>query len=88
MRRSKLTETQIAFMLRQAEEGTAVADVCRKAMRGMTPFMLNQVRRPSNERHFCQTKPRRSLARRCRRDETIIPTLTIIDSTQRETAAR
>jgi putative transposase len=29
--RSKFTEAQIAFILRQAEEGTAVAEVCRKA---------------------------------------------------------
>jgi putative transposase len=31
MKRSKFTEGQIAFVLRQAEEGTAVAEVCRKA---------------------------------------------------------
>ena len=31
MKRSKFTESQIAFILRQAEEGTAVAEVCRKA---------------------------------------------------------
>lgn len=31
MKRSKFTEAQIAFILRQAEEGTAVAEVCRKA---------------------------------------------------------
>jgi putative transposase len=31
MRRSKFTEAQIAFVLRQAEEGTAVGEVCRKA---------------------------------------------------------
>lgn len=31
MKRSKFTESQIAFILRQAEEGTTVAEVCRKA---------------------------------------------------------
>lgn len=31
MKRSKFTEAQIAFILRRAEEGTAVAEVCRKA---------------------------------------------------------
>lgn len=31
MKRSKFTEGQIAFILRQAEEGSAVAEVCRKA---------------------------------------------------------
>ena len=31
MRKSKFTEAQIAFVLKQADEGTAVAEVCRKA---------------------------------------------------------
>ena len=31
MKRSKFTEAQIAFILRQAEEGTTVGEVCRKA---------------------------------------------------------
>lgn len=30
MKRSKFTDQQIAFALRQAEEGTPVAEVCRK----------------------------------------------------------
>ena len=30
MKKSKFTEQQIAFALRQAEEGTSVAEVCRK----------------------------------------------------------
>jgi putative transposase len=30
MRRSKFSEEQIAYALRQAEAGTAVADVCRQ----------------------------------------------------------
>ena len=31
MERSKFTDSQIAFILRQAEEGTRVEEVCRKA---------------------------------------------------------
>ena len=31
IRRSKFTDAQIAYILRQAEEGTSVAEVCRKA---------------------------------------------------------
>jgi len=31
MKASRFTEAQIAFVLRQAEEGTAVGEVCRKA---------------------------------------------------------
>ena len=31
MKRSKFTEAQIAFILKQAEEGTAIGEVCRKA---------------------------------------------------------
>ena len=31
MRKSKFTESQIAFILRQADEGTAITEVCRKA---------------------------------------------------------
>jgi len=31
MKKSKFTEAQIGFTLRQAEDGTSVPDVCRKA---------------------------------------------------------
>ncbi len=31
MKKSRFSEQQIAFILRQAEEGTSVAEVCRKA---------------------------------------------------------
>lgn len=31
MKKSKFTDAQIAFILRQAEEGTPIAEVCRKA---------------------------------------------------------
>jgi putative transposase len=30
MKKSRFSEQQIAFVLRQAEKGTAVAEVCRK----------------------------------------------------------
>jgi putative transposase len=30
MKRSKFSEAQIAFVLEQAEDGTAIAEVCRK----------------------------------------------------------
>ena len=31
MKTSRFTEAQIAFVLRQADEGTAIGEVCRKA---------------------------------------------------------
>ena len=31
MKATKFTEAQIAFVLKQAEDGTAVAEICRKA---------------------------------------------------------
>lgn len=31
MKRSKFSEAQIAFMLKQADDGTSVGEVCRKA---------------------------------------------------------
>jgi putative transposase len=31
MKKSRFSEQQVAFILRQAEEGTPVAEVCRKA---------------------------------------------------------
>jgi putative transposase len=31
MKRSKFTEAQIAFILRQRDEGTAIGEACRKA---------------------------------------------------------
>ena len=31
MKKSRFSEQQIAFVLRQADEGTSVAEVCRKA---------------------------------------------------------
>ncbi len=32
MKASKFTESQIAFVLKQGDEGTPVAEICRKAM--------------------------------------------------------
>ena len=37
MKRSKFSEAQIAFILRQADEGTSVGEVCRKAGYRMRP---------------------------------------------------
>ena len=34
MKRSKFTEAQIAFILRHAEEGTTLAEICRKGATG------------------------------------------------------
>jgi putative transposase len=31
MKRSKFSEAQIAFVLKQAEDGTSIGEVCRKA---------------------------------------------------------
>ncbi|MFZ5796166.1 MAG: transposase, partial [Pseudomonadota bacterium] len=31
MKRSKFSEAQIAFVLKQAEDGTTIGEVCRKA---------------------------------------------------------
>jgi putative transposase len=31
MKRTKFSEAQIAFVLKQAEDGTSVGEVCRKA---------------------------------------------------------
>ena len=36
MKTSRFSDQQIAFVLRQAEEGTAVTEVCRKARRPIT----------------------------------------------------
>jgi putative transposase len=38
MRKSKFTDAQIAFILRQAEQGTKVEEVCRKAGISMQTF--------------------------------------------------
>lgn len=38
MKRSKFSEQQIAFILRQAEEGTSVEEVCRKAGVSQQPY--------------------------------------------------
>ena len=38
MKRSKFTEAQIAFVLKQVEDGTSIAEVCRKAGIAETTF--------------------------------------------------
>ena len=38
MKRSKFSEQQIAFILRQAEEGASVEEVCRKAGISQQPY--------------------------------------------------
>jgi putative transposase len=37
MRKSRFTEEQIAYAMRQVELGVPVAELCRKAVRGLTP---------------------------------------------------
>jgi len=62
VKRSKFTEAQIAFILRQAQEGTAVAEVCRKAgisdatlyswkkrYGGLTPSEVKRIRQLEDE---------------------------------------
>ena len=62
MKRSKFSEAQIAFILRQADEGTSVAEVCRKAgisgatfynwrkrYGGMTPSEVKRMRQLEDE---------------------------------------
>jgi putative transposase len=46
MKRSKLSEAQIAFILRQAEEGTAIGEICRKA--GISEATFNNWRKKYN----------------------------------------
>lgn len=38
MRKSRFSEQRIAFILRQAEKGTAVEEVCRTAGIGEAPY--------------------------------------------------
>ena len=62
MKKSKFSEAQIAFILRQADEGTPVAEVCRKAgisdatfynwrkrYGGLTPSEVKRMRQLENE---------------------------------------
>ncbi len=62
MKTSKFTEPQIAFILRQAEEDTALGEVCRKAgiseatfynwrkkYNGLTPSEMKQLRQLEEE---------------------------------------
>lgn len=62
MKRSKFTEAQIAFILLQAEEGTVIGEVCRKAgiseaafynwrkkYNGLTPSEMKRLRQLEEE---------------------------------------
>jgi putative transposase len=62
MKRSKFTEAQIAFILRQADEGTVIGEVCRKAgiseatfynwrkkYNGLTPSEMKRLRQLEEE---------------------------------------
>ena len=49
MKKSRLSEQQIAFILRQAEEGTRVEEVCRTARTGRSlPSSGRQMRKPGS----------------------------------------
>jgi len=71
MKASKFTEAQIAFVLRQAEDGTPIAEVCRKAgisdatfynwrkkHAGLTPSEMKRLRQLEEE----NGKPKRIVA--------------------------
>jgi hypothetical protein len=47
MKASKFTEAQIAFVLKQAEDGTPIGEVCRKA--GKFQFRVTQTRVASHK---------------------------------------
>ena len=47
MKASKFSESQIAYVLRQAEEGTAIAEVCRSA--GISEATFYNWRKDYNE---------------------------------------
>lgn len=62
MKKTRFSEQQIAFVLRQAEEGTPVAEVCRKAgisdatfynrrkkYAGLTPSEMKRLRQLEDE---------------------------------------
>ena len=67
MKRSKFSEAQIAFILRQGEEGTAVGEICGKA--GISEATYYNWRKkygglmPSEmKRYSCLRSPRTSLS--------------------------
>jgi putative transposase len=83
MKNSRFSEQQIGFVLRQAEEGTPIAEVCRKAgiseasfyswrkkYGGLLPSEMKRLKRLNGRsyRHRGQHYPRPGLRRRrCRR---------------------
>jgi len=67
MKASKFSEAQIAFVLKQAEDGSAVAEVCRKAgisqatyfnwkkkYAGRTPSEMKRLRQLEEEKADCR----------------------------------
>ena len=58
MKKSKFTEDQIAFALKQAELGTRVEEVCRKKYAGVGPFELRRLRQLEEENR----KPKQNVA--------------------------
>ncbi|MHC2419542.1 putative transposase [Sinorhizobium meliloti] len=70
MNTSKSTEAQVAFILRQAEEGTPTAEVCRKAgisdatfynwrkrYGGMMPSEVKRMRQLEEENNRLKSSP-------------------------------
>ena len=58
MKRSKFSEAQIAFVLKQAEDGTTIGEVCRKAGISDATFYVWRKKcaglTPSEMRRLCQ----------------------------------
>ena len=59
MKASKFTEAQIAFVLKQADEGTSVAEVCRKAgssLRGPSVLKLPFIYDEGSTAIYCRRR--------------------------------
>ena len=50
MKQSKFTDAQIAFVLRRAEEGMAIVEVCRKKYGGLTAPEMRRLKRFEEEK--------------------------------------
>lgn len=55
MKKSKFTEEQIAFALKQSEMGTPVEDVCRKMETGLQSFPHSLIARRCPAGRVCRT---------------------------------
>jgi putative transposase len=68
MKKSNFTESQIVFILKQAEDGTAISEVCRKA--GISDATFYNWRKkysgllPSEMRRLCQLEEENSKLKR------------------------